>query len=284
VPTIKPLDNATILKSIAKTRAAISVEEHEIAGGFGGAIAELIAENLHQIDFLSREKFAKTDLQTVKFKRIGIHDEFGQSGTAAELLKHYHLTPEHIAHVVHIITRAGGGISRDPAADFKIFYAAYGANREPEMLRHVIGADAKILENNCWIQDYELCIQTYNEIPEIRFNGSEYQPKTNLDKSWRGKTRDFQTYIIRPKMGARVAVRLYEITGLQHELIRNWENWFKPILVEVRTPDGRTIVAKTESLWEDQSASRAVDGENYASYLLDPTDMWRVADAARAEF
>ncbi len=75
VPTIKPLDSETILKSLHKTCRAVTAEEAQIAGGFGGAIAELITENM-----------------PMPLLRLGIHDRFGESGTPAELLEHFGLT------------------------------------------------------------------------------------------------------------------------------------------------------------------------------------------------
>jgi transketolase len=79
VPTIKPLDEKTILKSVRKTGYAVTCEEHQIAGGFGSAIAELLSENV-----------------PVPLLRIGIDDEYGQSGSPDELLDVYGLTAEHI--------------------------------------------------------------------------------------------------------------------------------------------------------------------------------------------
>lgn len=84
VPTIKPLDENIILKSAAKTKRIITVEEHQIAGGFGSAIAEILLENLPKLDIKN-------------FKFIGVNDKFGQSGTADELLKYYGLTAKNIA-------------------------------------------------------------------------------------------------------------------------------------------------------------------------------------------
>lgn len=83
VPTIKPLDESTILASIAKTGRAVSVEEAQVAAGFGGALAELFSEKL-----------------PVPLKRIGLQDRFGESGSADELLDHFGLTGGKIAPVV----------------------------------------------------------------------------------------------------------------------------------------------------------------------------------------
>jgi len=87
VPTIKPLDVATILKSVRKSRAVVTAEEAQYTGGLGGTIAELLAEEI-----------------PVPLKRVGIIDRFGESGKPDELLKHFGLSTENImlaAHIVH---------------------------------------------------------------------------------------------------------------------------------------------------------------------------------------
>jgi len=80
VPTIKPLDGQAIIESVAKTRHVITAEEAQINGGLGGAVAELLAENL-----------------PTPMLRIGMRDHFGESGEPEELLKHFGLTGSHIA-------------------------------------------------------------------------------------------------------------------------------------------------------------------------------------------
>lgn len=79
VPTIKPLDEQTILRSVNKTRAVITVEEAQINGGLGGAIAELLSENLPSI-----------------IKRIGMEDRFGESGDPEQLLDYFNLNAKNI--------------------------------------------------------------------------------------------------------------------------------------------------------------------------------------------
>jgi transketolase len=83
VPTIKPLDEETILASVRKTGRVVTAEEAQAAGGFGGAIAELLSEKL-----------------PVPIKRIGINDRFGESGTPAELMDYFGLTGDKIAETV----------------------------------------------------------------------------------------------------------------------------------------------------------------------------------------
>jgi transketolase len=79
VPTIKPLDNETILNSVRKTGAVVTVEEAQINGGLGGAIAELLGEYL-----------------PTPMIRIGMKDHFGESGDPKELLEYFGLDPKHI--------------------------------------------------------------------------------------------------------------------------------------------------------------------------------------------
>lgn len=87
-PTIKPLDEATILKSVRRTKRVITVEEGQAAGGLGGAVAELLSE-----------KFP------VALKRIGMQDRFGESGNPDELLNKFGLTAKYIELAVHGMIR-----------------------------------------------------------------------------------------------------------------------------------------------------------------------------------
>ncbi len=80
VPTIKPLDEQTILESARRTGRIISAEEAQIAGGLGGAIAELLSDKL-----------------PTPLLRLGMNDRFGESGEPMELFEFFGLTGPHIA-------------------------------------------------------------------------------------------------------------------------------------------------------------------------------------------
>ncbi|HEU5114581.1 MAG TPA: transketolase C-terminal domain-containing protein [Candidatus Paceibacterota bacterium] len=77
--TIKPLDGNTILRVAKAARAIVTVEEHQIAGGMGSAVAEFLAAN-----------------HPVPVEFIGVRDQFGQSGTPEELIEHYGMGVSHI--------------------------------------------------------------------------------------------------------------------------------------------------------------------------------------------
>lgn len=78
-PVIKPLDTVGLLVSIRKTGRVITIEEGQIAGGLGGAVAELVSEHY-----------------PVPVVRIGMRDRFGESGKPSELMEHFGLTAPHI--------------------------------------------------------------------------------------------------------------------------------------------------------------------------------------------
>lgn len=77
--TIKPLDKKTILASVKKTKKVVTLEDHQIHGGLGSAVAELLAENY-----------------PVPMKIMGVNDTFGESGTPEQLYKKYGLDQKHI--------------------------------------------------------------------------------------------------------------------------------------------------------------------------------------------
>jgi len=79
VHTVKPIDVETIVKYAKSCGAAVSAEEHNVLGGLGSAIAEVL-----------------TDQYPVPLKRVGVNDTFGESGEAQELLNKYGLTAGHI--------------------------------------------------------------------------------------------------------------------------------------------------------------------------------------------
>ena len=88
IPTIKPLDTESVLDAARRTGRVITIEEHQVAGGFGSAIAECLAEH-----------------HPVPLRRLGIQDQFGQSGTPEELLTHYGLDVSHVEEAARALVR-----------------------------------------------------------------------------------------------------------------------------------------------------------------------------------
>ena len=79
IHTIKPIDRDIIIKCAKKTKKLISIEDHNVIGGLGSAISEVL-----------------TDECPTKLIRLGINDAFGKSGNAVELMEYFGITAENI--------------------------------------------------------------------------------------------------------------------------------------------------------------------------------------------
>ena len=83
IHTIKPIDKELIIKCAKETKKLVSIEDHNIIGGLGSAISEVLTEEY-----------------PAKLIRMGMKDRFGKSGPAKELLRYFGLTSEDIIAVV----------------------------------------------------------------------------------------------------------------------------------------------------------------------------------------
>ncbi|MCK4386530.1 MAG: transketolase family protein [Candidatus Pacebacteria bacterium] len=86
---IKPLDEKTILDFAQNSKALVTAEDHQLAGGMGSAVAEFLAQNC-----------------PVRIEFVAVKDQFGQSGTPEELLRHYELDAEAIKKAVYKLKSA----------------------------------------------------------------------------------------------------------------------------------------------------------------------------------
>ncbi len=83
IHTIKPLDEEAILKSASKTRCVVTAEEHQLNGGLGDAVCQVLSRNL-----------------PTPVEMIGVNNSFGESGTPAQLMEKYGLDAKHIVAAV----------------------------------------------------------------------------------------------------------------------------------------------------------------------------------------
>lgn len=86
MPQVKPLDGAFLLRFAKEMKGIVTVEEHQMQGGLGSAVAEFLSEH-----------------HPIKIARVGIEDRFGQSGKPAELYEEYGLTSKHIVEKVRSV-------------------------------------------------------------------------------------------------------------------------------------------------------------------------------------
>jgi transketolase len=90
--TVKPIDRETIITAARETGAIVTAEEHQVMGGFGSAVAEVVSQ-----------------YYPVPMKMIGIQDTFGQSGNPDELMKQYGLTSSDIVKAAKEVIEKKGG-------------------------------------------------------------------------------------------------------------------------------------------------------------------------------
>jgi transketolase len=83
IHTIKPLDEKAVIASAKKTRCVVTAEEHQMNGGLGDSVANVLARNLP-----TAQEF------------VAVNDSFGESGTPDQLMKKYGLDTEHIVSAV----------------------------------------------------------------------------------------------------------------------------------------------------------------------------------------
>ena len=83
ISSVKPIDSEEIIKLAKEAKCIVTVEEHQVAGGLGGTVAEVLSQNF-----------------PVPIGFVGVKDKFGQSGTAKELIKHYEIDQRSIKEAV----------------------------------------------------------------------------------------------------------------------------------------------------------------------------------------
>lgn len=86
IGTVKPIDREAVIALAKECEKIVTVEEHQVAGGMGSAVAEVLASE-----------------HPTKMAFVGVHDKFGQSGTPEELVKHYGMDKEGIKYAVKML-------------------------------------------------------------------------------------------------------------------------------------------------------------------------------------
>jgi transketolase len=86
--TVKPLDEETIIEAAERTGAVVTAEDHQVMGGMGSAVAEVLVKN-----------------KPVPIEMVGVQDRWGESGSPEELMKEFHLVAEDIKEAVKKVVR-----------------------------------------------------------------------------------------------------------------------------------------------------------------------------------
>jgi len=98
--TIKPIDKETIIKAAKKTKAIVTVENHQIMGGMGSAIAEVLTTNLPANE-------------QAPIEMVGVQDKWGESGEPEELIRHFGLDAESIIKAVKKVLKRKKSFNND---------------------------------------------------------------------------------------------------------------------------------------------------------------------------
>lgn len=88
IHVVKPIDVKAVVELAKDAGAIVTVEEHQVIGGLGGAVAEVLAKNF-----------------PVPMEFVGVHDEFGQSGSSVELIEHYKMDKKGIMEAVENVLK-----------------------------------------------------------------------------------------------------------------------------------------------------------------------------------
>ena len=115
VHTIKPLDEELVLKYAKKTGAVVTAEDHSVIGGLGSAVSEVLAEAL-----------------PTYVERIGMRDNFGESGKGEELYDKYGMNTKHMVEAVKsVVARKKGGKRREEGREKEVTEATEGESFAP---------------------------------------------------------------------------------------------------------------------------------------------------------
>lgn len=151
-----------------------------------------------------------------------------------------------------------------------VYYFAYGANRNPEMIKAIIG---RIPVGFSYIlEDYELCIQNWKD---INLKAIEILKNVGWGKS-------FKSYSIRYAKGSEVKGRIWKITEREHKHIANWELhniWYSPIKIK-REIKGRKCVLRTEVI-DNKDIPLAKDQYDYPDFPVNKRKILEVAKMTR---
>lgn len=161
--------------------------------------------------------------------------------------------------------------SKETANAEVVSYFGYGANRNPNMMKAIIGRQPKGVRS--FVRGFELCVQTWNEIPT--------HVREKLSPSW---DEDFKTYFLRPNYKYRSKVRgvIWEVTRKERHFIDNWEltgDWYKIFTFELKNMEQLEIQVIPEP-----NIGSVVNGCIYKSFLNSPAKMFRVANRVRHNY
>lgn len=169
-----------------------------------------------------------------------------------------------------------------------IFYFGCGATRAARLVAAIIGKPVSQLAGRPGVlQDYILAVQRLDQVPDVVAAGSAVpvSPQALLRANW---DEGFESYVIIPKPGGRVAGIIWELTPDERARMAAWElvdfGWYQPAQGQAVTADGKTVAIVTEKMGDGQAIDREADGLDYETWLQPPEKFRRIAEEARRKY
>lgn len=146
------------------------------------------------------------------------------------------------------------------------------------MISAILGKPASnLMGTPAVLQDYELAVQRLDQVPS--------PAQERLQRSW---DKNFESYVIRPRLGGQVLGTIWELTTEERDRIRHWElidfGWYEDCKAKAITTSGKKITVISERLGPGQSIDRTVDGLNYPTWLNEVEKFETIANQDRKEY
>lgn len=159
----------------------------------------------------------------------------------------------------------------------RVCYFGYGPNRDPEMIRAIIGRRPRVI-GPAVLLDHRLGIQKLTDVPITGLN-----PRRTLLHAWGS---NFRSYVAQPHAGSEIKGTLFKISLHDRHRIDTWElipdGWCSKEIVAIRLDSSHKLYsAETQVLGARQQPSRIVNGHNYVTYLNPKPNYLRIATVVR---
>jgi hypothetical protein len=152
----------------------------------------------------------------------------------------------------------------------EIHYFGYGANRNPDMMKAIVGRKPK--GYSAALEGFELCIQSWGNIPK--------NVQKLLAPAW---GPGFKSYCVRPTRDKVVRGKVWILNEAERKLIDAWEltdYWYRPVVVHFNEPNNKSVQVEIQIV-DNVEIDKLVDGTKYPTWLNDKNKMIDVAQGVR---
>lgn len=155
--------------------------------------------------------------------------------------------------------------------NYTVYYFGYGANRNADMMRAIVGRKPKGYA--AVFDGYELCIQSWGDIPK--------RVQNQLAPVW---GPGFKSYVARPCREKSIKGTVWLLTKEERVLVDEWEltnYWYTPVVVSYGISNNEIAQVEIQIVIDGQSISQIADGKKYKTFLNSKQQMLTVAQKVR---